>query len=88
MDSYRDCKSAAGLFSNANVLRAHFLEVGYKPETISTDMPVSSGLLLFCGSDAHDRTTVLVVWEMDADAAIAACLGFAGGATARERSGA
>jgi hypothetical protein len=49
------------LFSNANVLRAHFLESGYKPDTISTNMPVNSGLLLFRGSDAHDRTTVLVL---------------------------
>ena len=49
------------LFSNANVLRAHFLEAGYKPDTISTNMPVNGGLLLFRGSDAHDRTTVLLL---------------------------
>jgi hypothetical protein len=49
------------LFSNANILRSHFLESGYKPDTISTNMPISSGLLLFRGSDAHDHTTVLVL---------------------------
>jgi hypothetical protein len=49
------------LFSNANVLRSHFLEAGYKPDTISTNMPVNGGLLLFRGSDAHDRTTMLVL---------------------------
>jgi hypothetical protein len=49
------------LFSNANVLRAHFLEAGYKPDTISTNMPVNNGILLFRGSDIHDRTTVLVL---------------------------
>jgi hypothetical protein len=49
------------LFSNANVLRAHFLEAGYKPDTISTNVPVSTGLLLFRGSDAHEHATVLVL---------------------------
>jgi len=49
------------LFSNANVLRSHFLEAGYKPDTISTNMPITSGLLLFRGSDAHGHTTVLVL---------------------------
>jgi hypothetical protein len=49
------------LFSNANVLREHFLEAGYKPDTISTNMPVNGGLLLFRGSDVHERTTVLVL---------------------------
>jgi hypothetical protein len=49
------------LFSNANVLRAHFLESGYKPDSISTNMPVNSGLLLFRGSDARDHTTVLLL---------------------------
>jgi hypothetical protein len=49
------------LFSNANVLRAHFLEAGYKPDTISTNMPVNNGILLFRGNDARDRTTVLVL---------------------------
>jgi hypothetical protein len=49
------------LFSNANILRAHFVEAGYKPDTISTNMPISSGLLLFRGSDAHEHTTVLVL---------------------------
>jgi len=49
------------LFSNANVLRAHFLESGYKPDSISTNMPVNSGLLLFRGSDTRDHTTVLLL---------------------------
>lgn len=49
------------LFSNGNVLRAHFLEAGYKPDTISTNMPVNSGLLLFRGSDGRDRTTMLLL---------------------------
>jgi hypothetical protein len=49
------------LFSNANILRAHFVETGYKPDTISTNMPINSGLLLFRGSDAHEHTTVPVL---------------------------
>ena len=49
------------LFSNANVLRSHFLEAGYKPDTISTNMPINSGLLLFRGSDARGHSTVLVL---------------------------
>jgi len=49
------------LFSNANILRAHFLEAGYKPDTISTNMPVNGGILMFRGSDARERTTVLVL---------------------------
>jgi hypothetical protein len=49
------------LFSNANILRSHFLEAGYKSDTISTNMPINGGLLMFRGSDAHERTTVLVL---------------------------
>jgi hypothetical protein len=49
------------LFSNANVLRSHFLESGYKPDTIATNMPVNGGLLMFRGSDAREHTTVLML---------------------------
>jgi len=49
------------LFSNANILRTHFLEAGYKPDTISTNMPVNGGVLMFRGSDAHERTTVMIL---------------------------
>jgi hypothetical protein len=47
------------LFSNANVLRAHFMSAGYKPDTIATNMPVNGGVLLFRGSDAQDHTLIL-----------------------------
>ena len=49
------------LFSNANVLRTHFMSAGYKPDTIATNMPVNGGVLLFRGSDAQDHTTVLIL---------------------------
>jgi hypothetical protein len=49
------------LFSNANVLRSHFVTAGYKPDTIATNMPVNGGILMFRGSDAQDRTTMLLL---------------------------
>jgi len=49
------------LFSNANVLRSHFISAGYKPDTISTNMPINGGILMFRGSDAQERTTMLIL---------------------------
>lgn len=49
------------LFSNANMLRAHFMQAGYRPETISTNAPVSNGILMFRGSDAKDHATMLLL---------------------------
>ena len=49
------------LFSNANVLRAHFVGAGYKPDTISTNMPINGGILMFRGSDPQERTTMLIL---------------------------
>jgi hypothetical protein len=49
------------LFSNANVLRTHFLAAGYKPDTIAANMPINGGVLMFRGSDAKDRTTMLIL---------------------------
>jgi hypothetical protein len=49
------------LFSNSTVLRSHFLAAGYKPDTVATNMPISGGLLMFRGSDASDRTTLLIL---------------------------
>ena len=41
------------LFSNANILRAHFLGEGFKPESIAVNTPVAGGILMFRGSDAR-----------------------------------
>lgn len=49
------------LFSNANVLRAHFAAAGYQPETVVTNAMVSNGLLMFRGNDVAGRTTLLVL---------------------------
>jgi hypothetical protein len=49
------------LFSNANILKAHFMSAGYKPETISTNMPTGGGILMFRGSDSQERTTMLIL---------------------------
>ena len=49
------------LFSNSTVLRTHFLSAGYKPDTVATNMPINGGVLMFRGSDAKDRTTMLIL---------------------------
>jgi hypothetical protein len=49
------------LFSNANVLRSHFINAGYKPESIAANMPVNGGILMFRGSDAQDHATMLIL---------------------------
>jgi len=49
------------LFSNANILRAHFMNEGFRPDTISVNTPVNGGLLMFRGSDARDRSVILLL---------------------------
>lgn len=49
------------LFSNANILRAHFLSEGFKPESVAVNTPVNGGLLMFRGSDVKDRTVILLL---------------------------
>ena len=49
------------LFSNANILRAHFLGEGFKPESIAVNTPVAGGVLMFRGSDAKDRSVILLL---------------------------
>jgi hypothetical protein len=49
------------LFSNANILRAHFLSEGFKPDTIAVNMPVNGGIVMFRGSDAKDRSVILLL---------------------------
>jgi hypothetical protein len=49
------------LFSNANILRAHFLSEGFKPESIAVNMPVNGGIVMFRGSDAKDRSVILLL---------------------------
>lgn len=49
------------LFSNANILRAHFLGEGFKPDTVAVNTPVNGGLLIFRGNDAKDRSVVLLL---------------------------
>jgi hypothetical protein len=49
------------LFSNASVLRAHFMTAGYKPDTVASNMPINGGLLMFRGSDEKDHTTMLIL---------------------------
>lgn len=49
------------LYSNANILRAHFMGAGFKPESIAANAPVNGGLLMFRGSDAKDRSVMLLL---------------------------
>ena len=49
------------LFSNGNILRAHFASEGYQPESIVTNGVMNNGIVMFRGSDAEGRTTVLVL---------------------------
>jgi hypothetical protein len=49
------------LFSNANILRAHFLNEGFKPESVAVNMPVNGGIVMFRGSDAKDHSVILLL---------------------------
>jgi hypothetical protein len=49
------------LFSNANILRAHFMGEGFKPDSIAMNMPVAGGIVMFRGSDAKDRSVILLL---------------------------
>jgi hypothetical protein len=53
--------TAEKLFSNANILRAHFLGEGFKPDSIAVNTPVAGGILMFRGSDAKDRSVILLL---------------------------
>jgi len=56
-----DKMSPEQLFSNSSVLRAHFMGEGFKPDTVASNMPINGGLLIFRGSDAKDRTAMLIL---------------------------
>ncbi len=49
------------LFSNANILRAHFMGEGFKPDSIAVNMPVAGGIVMFRGNDAKDRSVILLL---------------------------
>jgi len=51
----------ATLYANGDVLRAFFAGAGYKPETISRDVVLENGILLFRGSDASGHTAILLL---------------------------
>ena len=52
------------LFSNANILRAHFMGEGFKPDSIAVNMPVAGGIVMFRGSDAKDRLVFLLFFGL------------------------
>ncbi len=51
----------ATLYANGDVLRAYFEGAGYLPDTVSKDVVLENGLLLFRGSDASGRTAILLL---------------------------
>lgn len=51
----------ATLYANGDVLRAFFVAQGYLPETISRDVVLENGLLLFRGADAAGHTAILLL---------------------------
>lgn len=53
--------TAEKLFSNANILRAHFMGEGFKPDSVAVNMPVAGGIVMFRGSDARDHSVILLL---------------------------
>ncbi|WP_372841788.1 hypothetical protein, partial [Phaeovulum sp.] len=51
----------ATLYANGDVLRAYFDGAGYLPDTISKDVVLENGLLLFRGADASGHTAILLL---------------------------
>jgi len=51
----------ATLYGNGDVLRSYFASAGYVPETITRDVALENGILLFRGSDASGHTAILLL---------------------------
>lgn len=51
----------ATLYANGDLLRSYFASAGYQPETISRDVVLDNGVLLFRGSDASGHTAILLL---------------------------
>lgn len=51
----------ATLYANGDVLRAFLTSAGYVPETVSRDIVLENGILLFRGSDAKGHTAILLL---------------------------
>jgi hypothetical protein len=49
------------IYANGDVLRAHLAGAGYVPTTISRDVVLENGILLFRGSDASGHTAILLL---------------------------
>lgn len=49
------------LLANGDLLRSHFVSAGYQPDTISRDVLLENGILLFRGGDASGHTAILLL---------------------------
>lgn len=57
----------AMLVANGDLLRAHFLAAGYDPDTVTSDLVLEDGVLLFRGADADGHTAILLLQGSFAD---------------------
>ena len=49
------------LYADGDVLRSHFMNAGYKPDSVKTGLVLPNGLLLFRGEDADGHATILIL---------------------------
>jgi hypothetical protein len=49
------------LVANGDVLSAHFLDLGFAPETVTINSPVANGILLFRGLDPDGAAAILLM---------------------------
>lgn len=49
------------LYADGDVLRTHFMQAGYKPDSIKTGLVLDNGILLFRGEDGQGRATILIL---------------------------
>jgi len=49
------------LIADAQLLQAYFRKAGYQPESITLNAPFAAGVVVFRGSDAQKRATLLVL---------------------------
>ncbi|MEM6496937.1 MAG: hypothetical protein AAF709_09465 [Pseudomonadota bacterium] len=53
--------TAEQLYSNANQLQRYFTSAGFEPSSIAMNVPTADGVIMFRGSDAQKRTTLLML---------------------------
>jgi hypothetical protein len=49
------------LYTNADILKEYFLQAGYEPASVATNVAIANGVLIFRGSDREGHETVLLL---------------------------